>query len=375
MPRRTVAPLTNVIREGGNIREALVRPVLRSVLAGITALAVGLVVKSGPTPADPADAGLGGERRSISVFGTIHPKIFDLRPPLGSQMPALLDERVASLATDAVEEEETQAESPILATHSSSFEERFASSFGERSREEDESLVFGPPVAPMPLTSALPPEVRSFVPRSQVHANNVSPTDSMGHETATPEVSQPALESATATRPRLPAASNESVGAAETRNEPIAPPESGSRTAIYDIAAHAVYLPNGDRLEAHSGLGGNLDNPHYVNLKSRGPTPPNVYDLALRKQPFHGVRAIRLIPVGQGNMFGRDGILAHSYMLGPNGQSNGCVSFSNYSAFLNAFLKGEVDRLIVVERLATAPTPKGSSGWLPEALRNLFKSS
>jgi hypothetical protein len=47
-------------------------------------------------------------------------------------------------------------------------------------------------------------------------------------------------------------------------------------------------------------------------------------------EPFHGVRAIRLVPVGDGKMFGRDGLLAHSYMLGPNGQSNGCVSFSDY---------------------------------------------
>ena len=37
-------------------------------------------------------------------------------------------------------------------------------------------------------------------------------------------------------------------------------------------------------------------------------------------------------------MFGRDGILAHSYMLGPNGQSNGCLSFRDYPKFLRAFL-------------------------------------
>src|SRR3984893_6241102 len=43
------------------------------------------------------------------------------------------------------------------------------------------------------------------------------------------------------------------------------------------------------------------------------------------------------------------------YMLGPNGQSNGCVSFRDYPAFLNAFLKGEVERLVVVQHLAAAP--------------------
>ena len=48
-------------------------------------------------------------------------------------------------------------------------------------------------------------------------------------------------------------------------------------------------------------------------------------------------------PVGDTSMYGRDGILAHPYMLGPNGQSFGCVSFKDYQAFLRAFKKGEVE--------------------------------
>jgi hypothetical protein len=130
-------------------------------------------------------------------------------------------------------------------------------------------------------------------------------------------------------------------------------PDADSRTAVYDIAAHTVYLPNGARLEAHSGLGDKLDNPRYVNLKDRGPTPPNVYDLTLRGELFHGVRAIRLNPVDDSKTFGRDGILAHTYMLGPSGQSFGCVSFKDYDAFLHAFLKGEVARIVVVPHLGT----------------------
>jgi hypothetical protein len=125
-------------------------------------------------------------------------------------------------------------------------------------------------------------------------------------------------------------------------------PDPDSRTAVYDISARTVYMPNGDRLEAHSGLYDKLDDPRYVRVKMRGPTPPNVYDLTLREQLFHGVRAIRLNPVDDNKMFGRDGMLAHTYMLGPNGQSNGCVSFKNYDKFLEAFLRGEVDRLVVV---------------------------
>jgi hypothetical protein len=141
-------------------------------------------------------------------------------------------------------------------------------------------------------------------------------------------------------------------------------PGPDSHTAVYDIQAHTVYLPDGDTLEAHSGLGRRLDDPRYVSEKNRGPTPPNVYDLVLRSEPFHGVRALRLNPVGEGNMFGRDGMLAHTYMLGPSGQSFGCVSFRDYHAFLQAFLEGEVNRLVVVPHLGTsvsraAPTRHG----------------
>ena len=140
------------------------------------------------------------------------------------------------------------------------------------------------------------------------------------------------------------------LGVARSYENPSPKPSVGARTAVYDIEAHVVYMPDGKRLEAHSGLGGMIDDARYIHAKNRGPTPPNVYDLTLREQLFHGVRAIRLNPVNGGAMFGRDGILAHSYMLGPNGDSNGCVSFRDYQQFLQAFLRGDVNRLVVVPR-------------------------
>ena len=106
-------------------------------------------------------------------------------------------------------------------------------------------------------------------------------------------------------------------------------------------------------------------------MKDTGPTPPNVYDLKMRESLFHGDRAIRLIPSDDSKMFGRDGILAHSYLLGPNGQSNGCVSFSDYATFLDSFLRGDVNRLVVVERLADTPSPKTVADWL----RDIFRRS
>ncbi len=150
--------------------------------------------------------------------------------------------------------------------------------------------------------------------------------------------------------------------------------DAAARIAIYDIAAHRVYLPNGRRLEAHSGLGKYRDDPRHVSEKDRGPTPPNVYDLSLREHLFHGVRAIRLIPAGTGNMFGRDGMLAHTYMRGRSGQSNGCVSFSDYHAFLDVVRSGEINRLVVVEHLSTAPNPLSTSEWPPETIKAVLGS-
>ncbi|WBJ99736.1 DUF2778 domain-containing protein [Methylocystis parvus] len=126
-------------------------------------------------------------------------------------------------------------------------------------------------------------------------------------------------------------------------------PRAGNGTAVYDISAHTVYMPDGTRLEAHSGLREHLDDPRFVHVRMRGPTPPAVYALSPREQLFHGVEALRLTPNSE--VYGRAGLLAHTYMLGPNGDSNGCVSFRDYQAFLNAYKRGEVRRLVVVARM------------------------
>ena len=125
-----------------------------------------------------------------------------------------------------------------------------------------------------------------------------------------------------------------------------------SLTAVYDISARTVYMPNGGRLEAHSGMGTMMDDPRYIGERDVGPTPPNVYDLKPRERPFHGVKALRMIPQDESATLGRDGLLTHSYLLGPNGDSNGCVSFKNYDKFLTAFQNGEVKRLVVVISLS-----------------------
>ena len=124
------------------------------------------------------------------------------------------------------------------------------------------------------------------------------------------------------------------------------------QTAVYVITDKKVYMPDGSVLEAHSGLGDKMDDPRFADVRMRGVTPPHVYNLKMREALFHGVEAIRMTPIGgEKAIFGRDGILAHSYLLGPNGQSNGCLSFKDYDEFLEAFKDGKINRLAVIAKL------------------------
>jgi len=316
----------------------------------------GFVLKSAGTQAGPADIGLPGP--AVSVFGTIHPDIFRLRAPMGSGHPG--DHvRVASLVPQARFDTPTDGWGTLTdasapgcpnASASASLDERFGAfddrpaSFSKRfASAEDCQASFDES-----LGSAL------RVLASSLRAPSDREAQSLRVDAAKSTVAK------TRARP------------AQVRRE-LPPLDDDGRTAIYDITARTVYLPSGRRLEAHSGFGTMMDNPRHVHVRMKGATPPNVYTLTLRERLFHGVRAIRLNPVDDSRMHGRDGILAHSYMLGPNGQSNGCVSFSNYPEFLNAFLRGEVTRLVVVERLESPPG-KFAAGQLPDRGRDELKA-
>jgi hypothetical protein len=336
--------------------KVLVHIGVRSICAGIAALAIGVALESvGRHVVGAASAGLRAESALFSVFETIRPKSLDHRASLV---------RVGSLETGfSFESAVEESEPPASTSRHDSFGERFLfdqklASFDERFAGADISVAEAEEAAGNVLNYARLPS-----PGPGEHAIAQPATGRSAPKLAPTALSPPA------------SAARKRVATAEASKDSISPVDNDSRTAIYDIAARAVYLPNGRRLEAHSGLGSHMDDARYVNLKGQGPTPPNTYKLVMREEPFHGVRAIRLVPVGDGKMFGRDGLLAHSYMLGPNGQSNGCVSFRDYSDFLDAYLKGEVDRLVVVEHLATAPGPKTASGWLPEFIKDLFRRS
>jgi hypothetical protein len=316
---------------------------------------LGFVLKSAGTQASPADTALARPR--VSVFGTIHPELFRLSAPLGPGAP--VDRlRLASLEPQVAFDAPGNAwgmpsDTSGAACANASLDERFAP-FDDRPAPFDKRFAAADD-CPASFGETLRAALR-------VLANSLRlPVDRM-------------IQARRGDRAPKSTVSKAHVRPGQTARTEVAPTEDDGRTAIYDITAHTVYLPSGRRLEAHSGLGGFMDNPLHVHVRMRGPTPPNVYNLTLRERMFHGVRAIRLNPVDDGRMHGRAGILAHSYMLGANGQSNGCVSFGNYPEFLDAFLKGEVARLAVVERLESPPG-RLAAGQLPEPVKDLLRAT
>jgi hypothetical protein len=225
-------------------------------------------------------------------------------------------------------------------------------------------FAYLPPEAPVAaatdrLSAAAPPDNRSFVEKL-FGSTQSSAQPSPAVAVAPPSAPAPSVAFAAAPAAdvrasgRAPFAPAFPTGRGFSFGTPSIDPVAlgyDKYTAIYDISARAVYMPDGRKLEAHSGLGDRLDDPRYVSERARGPTPPHVYDLTPREEIFHGVQALRLNPVGDGDLFGRAGLLAHPYMLGPNGDSNGCVSVKDYDAFLRAYQNGEIKRLVVVAKL------------------------
>jgi hypothetical protein len=139
-------------------------------------------------------------------------------------------------------------------------------------------------------------------------------------------------------------------------------PGIGTKVAIYDITNGVVHMPDGTKLEAHSGIGEMRDNPKFTHVKMRGPTPPGTYKLSMRESLFHGVAAIRLTPVDGRPPQGRTGLLAHSFLLRVRGDSHGCVAFSEYPRFLKAFQRGDITHMIIVNKWDGKRPGSGSGG-------------
>jgi Protein of unknown function (DUF2778) len=226
------------------------------------------------------------------------------------------------------------------------------------------------PVAPAPARHLPQPTVATVAPTAPADNRNIfQKMFGLGQPSAPAVASAPAQRQVAARTDSTASATTVSAATASAATEnrgvgrgplfSLPSPFGGSapasgydrNTAVYDISARTVYLPDGTKLEAHSGLGDALDNPRYVSERAVGPTPPHVYQLTLREGSFHGVQALRLNPIGEGGLYGRAGLLAHPFMLGPNGDSNGCVSVKDYNAFLRAYENGQINKLVVVAKL------------------------
>lgn len=140
-----------------------------------------------------------------------------------------------------------------------------------------------------------------------------------------------------------------------SKSKPALPPAHAG-VAVYDIKSATVYMPDGTKLEAHSGLGHMKDNPRYANKRNQGPTPPNIYKLRMREALYHGVEAIRMLPYDEDDMHGRDGFLTHTSLVRGTNGSHGCVAFKNYEPFLKAFKAGKIKTMIVVGDMSELPT-------------------
>ncbi len=329
---------------------------IRAVSAGV-ALAVGFTAGFvGTRGIGHANAGLPGV---LSAFGTLGPDAAPRPPTFDTATADRPGMQLASLESTIV------FESPLEAAPSSdpqtSFDQRFVAD--ERLASFNDRFGAG---GLLPANA----EVRTVATEQRAISVLKAPPDVAGRAIAKAEAAKSASSPAGVAN-----AAKKPIRTADLSQDLSSILKPANRTAVYDITAHTVYLPNGRRLEAHSGLGGNMDDPRSIAVKHRGPTPPNLYTLTLREELFHGVRAIRLNPVDEGKMYGRDGILAHTYMLGPNGQSNGCVSFNDYQAFLNAFLNGEIDHLVVVEHIAGGAGPETAGGTFFDSLKDLFGRS
>ena len=133
-------------------------------------------------------------------------------------------------------------------------------------------------------------------------------------------------------------------------------PGKNTKVAIYDVSNATVYLPDGTKLRAHSGIGLMRDNPRYEHVIMRGPTPTGIYRLTMREKRFYGVEAIRMTSIDGRDPKNRTGLLTHTNLLRGQIGSHGCVAFQNYQPFLRAFKRGQITMLVVVPELPSSPT-------------------
>jgi Protein of unknown function (DUF2778) len=296
------------------------------------------------------------ERSNVQVIHETFATLAEQRPVVASITMDMFNERFSAAHADAVASNAASAapvEAPKLAEAPKPVE---APKLAEAPKTRDAAtaqlaLNAPPPVAPAPGPHAetKPSKLRDMAQRAKNAVMSIASNEkpSITEKLWGKEPSHSLLAYASADASAITG----SIGREQNPAMGGAPPYDRD-TAVYDITAHTVYLPDGSKLEAHSGLGDNMDDPRSQKIRMRGVTPPHIYTLKPRESLFHGVAALRLTPIGgEDAIFGRDGLLAHTFMLGGTGASNGCVSFRDYNAFLNAYRNQGIRKLAVVARI------------------------
>ena len=195
-------------------------------------------------------SGSPGERLSDSAFAAIYSDSEDDDAPASSQSSRM---RLASLEMDFTADiasagNEGQTTGSIPATDRVSFKERFNSSYGERFSSSDERLG-----ATVEGDGELTPRSVQRAPRlpvAELGRDSPARLEAPKRQNARLAMLAPAANAAAVTQASAGAAPYKPMRPADPRSNSLL--SDPSRTAIYDISARVVYLPNGDRLEAHS---------------------------------------------------------------------------------------------------------------------------
>ncbi len=278
------------------------------------------------------------ERSNVQVIHETFARLAEQRPIVASITMDMFNERFSAAHADAVASNAASTEAPKLAEAPKTKEAAPAQL----------ALNVVPPAAPAPRPEK-PSRMRDMAQRAKNAVMSIasnekqSITEKLWGKEPSHSLLAYASADASAITGSIPREQNPMMGGSAPYDRD---------TAVYDITAHTVYLPDGTKLEAHSGLGDNMDDPRSQKIRMRGVTPPHIYTLKPRESLFHGVAALRLTPIGgEEAIFGRDGLLAHTFMLGSSGASNGCVSFRDYNAFLNAYRNQGIRKLAVVAKV------------------------
>src|ERR1700760_1905332 len=295
------------------------------------------------------------ERSNVQVVHETFAALAEQRPVVASITQDMFNERFSAAQPASVASNAASA-APVDAPKLAEAKPVEAPKLAEAPKTKEAApaqlaLNVPPPVLPAPPHTAetKPSKLRDMAQRAKAAVMSIATNEkqSMVEKLWGKEPSHSLLSYASADASAITG----SIGREQNPAMGGAPPYDRD-TAVYDITAHTVYLPDGSKLEAHSALGDYMDDPHSQKIRMRGVTPPHIYTLKPRESLFHGVAALRLTPIGgEESIFGRDGLLAHTFMLGSSGASNGCVFFRDYNAFLNAYHNQGIRKLAVVARV------------------------